>query len=265
MPCSRLFLPAVCVSTMPIFSISLPTTLPPVIQGHHVHGRGIRACLGMVAIALLTLATQANANNTTLMQDVQQFLHTRTQALGEEIMIDVRPPSPHLPACVQPEPFLPNPGASPLGRVTVGVRCGSQHRKVRYMQAQVDVIGQYAVAARDLARDTRITPDLLRQQSGNLGELSSRTLVQKDAIIGKITRRPIRSGSTFQTQDVRAPLMVKRGDVVTVVARGSGFRVSREGKAMENGSQGEQIRVRFDRREILDARVASQGVLHIDF
>ncbi|MGO1626613.1 MAG: flagella basal body P-ring formation protein FlgA [Halomonadaceae bacterium] len=50
-----------------------------------------------------------------------------------------------------------------------------------------------------------------------------------------------------------------------VVARGSGFRVSREGKAMENGSQGEKIRVRFDRREILDARVASQGVLHIDF
>nr|WP_301514804.1 flagella basal body P-ring formation protein FlgA [Halomonas sp.] len=50
-----------------------------------------------------------------------------------------------------------------------------------------------------------------------------------------------------------------------MVARGSGFRVSREGKAMENGSQGEKIRVRFDRREILDARVASQGVLHIDF
>jgi flagella basal body P-ring formation protein FlgA len=244
--------------------ISLASLLAPTPY-RHIQAGFFRAFTGFAIAALLALSSPAVANDAALMQNVQQFLHGRTQALGEEVMIDLRPPSPHLPACVQPEPFLPNPDASPLGRVTVGVRCGQQHRKVRYMQAQVDVIGQYVVAAEDLPRDTRITPDLLRQQSGNLGELSSRTLVREDDVVGNITRRSIRSGSTFQTQDVRAPLMVKRGDAVSVVAKGSGFRVSREGKAMENGSQGEQIRVRFGRREILDARVISDGLLGIDF
>lgn len=246
----------------------MPTLLASLLgsaPSRHIQAKYFRACTGVAVAALLALSSQAVANDKALMQNVQQFLHGRAQTLGEEVMIDVRPPSPHLPACVKPEPFLPKPDASPLGRVTVGVRCGEQHRKVRYMRAQVDVIGQYIVAAEDLPRDTRITPDLLRQQSGNLGELSSRTLVEADDVIGNMTRRPIRSGSTFQQQDVRAPLMVKRGDAVNVVAKGSGFRVSREGKAMENGSQGEQIRVRFGRREILDARVISEGVLGIDF
>lgn len=250
---------------MPLsMSITLVSLLAPTPCRHRQTGL-FQACTGFAVAALLALSSPAVADDAALMQNVQQFLHDRAQALGEEIMIDLRPPSPYLPACVQPEPFFPNPDASPLGRVSVGVRCGKQHRKVRYMQAQVDVIGQYVVAAKDLARDTHITPDLLRLQSGNLGELSSRTLVREDDLVGNITRRAIRNGSTFQAQDVRAPLMVKRGDAVSVIAKGSGFRVSREGKAMENGSQGEQIRVRFGRREILDARVVKQGVLHIDF
>lgn len=248
---------------------SLSARLPPKAARRrrilsYLTGYGL-AAFTMLAASTVLAASTASASSDALMQDIQQFLHQRARTLGDDIMIEVRPPSPHLPACVNPEPFLPDADRSPLGRVTVGVRCGSQHRQVRYVQAKVDVIGQYVVAAEDISRGTRLTKGLVRKQSGNLGDLSSRTLITVEEVVGKEARRPIRRGSSFQQQDVRAPLLIRRGDAVTVMAQGKGFRVTREGKAMEDGSQGETIRVRLARREILNARVVGEGRLAIGF
>ncbi|MFP3345515.1 flagellar basal body P-ring formation chaperone FlgA, partial [Halomonas sp. SIMBA_159] len=62
---------------------------------------------------------------------------------------------------------------------------------------------------------------------------------------GNVAQRPIRSGSTFQSHCLQAPSLVERGQRVTVIGEGAGFRVSREGEGLEDGAQGETIRVRF--------------------
>ncbi|MGE6608812.1 flagellar basal body P-ring formation chaperone FlgA [Halomonas sp. NPDC076908] len=219
-----------------------------------------------ILVSLLTLfVSNAQANDDELLHQVHQFLYQETQALGEEVVIDLRPPSPHLPTCVQPEPFLPNANQAPVGRVSVGVRCGSDSRQVRYLQAQIDIIGSYVVAARDIERGTLITAEMLSERGGNLGELAAQALTDEKDIVGKIAQRPIRSGSTFLTQFLQAPHLVERGQRVTVIAQGSSFRVSREGEALENGALGDRIRVRFDSREIMTARVSDQGILVVDF
>ncbi|MGM0833626.1 flagellar basal body P-ring formation protein FlgA [Halomonas qinghailakensis] len=213
----------------------------------------------------LCLSLQAHASNDLLMDTVQQFLYQESQALGQEVMIDITPPSPHLPTCVSPEPFFPNANHPPLGRVSVGVRCGENRRQVRYIQAQIDIIGSYAVAGQDIDRGTLITGDMLTLREGNLGDLASQALTDQNDIVGMVAQRPIRSGSTFQSHYLQAPQVVKRGQRVTVIAEGAGFRVSREGEALSDGAQGERIRVRFDTRELVTARVIGQGTLVIDF
>lgn len=217
--------------------------------------------MGVLALAFTTV----QANDDTLLQEVHHFLYQQTQALGEEVVIDIRPPSPHLPPCIQPEPFLPNANQAPVGRVSVGVRCGEDSRQVRYLQAQIDIIGNYIVAARDIDRGTLITSEMLSERGGNLGDLSAQALIDENDIVGKIAQRPIRSGSSFLTQYLQAPHLVERGQRVTVIAQGASFRVSREGEALENGALGDRVRVRFDSREIRTARVAGQGVLVMDF
>lgn len=221
--------------------------------------------LPVVAIVCMMATFKVYADNDHLMQQVHQFLYEQTQALGDEVVIDVRPPSPHLPECVQPEPFLPNANQAPLGRVSVGVRCGEASRQVRYLQAQIDIVGSYLVAASDIGRGTLITPDMLSEQGGNLGDLSAQALTAEEDIVGKIAQRPIRAGSTFLAHYLQAPNLVERGQRVTVIAQGSSFRVSREGEALENGALGEQVRVRFDSRQIMTARVTDQGMLVVDF
>ncbi|AQU84568.1 MULTISPECIES: flagellar basal body P-ring formation chaperone FlgA [unclassified Halomonas] len=215
---------------------------------------------------LTTGATlQAHANDQTLIESVQQFLYQHSQALGQEVVINISAPSPHLPACISPEPFFPNANQTPIGRVSVGVRCGESRQQVRYIQAQIDVIGSYAVASQDIERGTLITRDMLSQREGNLGDLAAQALTDQNDIIGMVTQRPVRSGSTFQAHYLQAPHLVERGQRVTVIAEGAGFRVSREGEALANGAQGERIRVRFDTREIVTARIIAQGLLMVDF
>ena len=138
-------------------------------------------------------------------------------------------------------------------------------RQVRYIQAQVDVVGNYVVATRDIERGTLITSDMLGLRDGNLSSLAPQTLTDQADIIGKVAQRPIRSGGSFQAHFLQAPHLVERGQRVTVIAQGTGFRVSREGEAMTNGALGDIIRVRFGAREIAMARVTGQGVLVVDF
>jgi len=218
-------------------------------------------------VCLVTFLTsfQAQADDQELVDAVQQFLYNHSYALGQEVVIDISPPSPHLAACVAPEPFFPNANQTPIGRVSVGVRCGEGRRQVRYIQAQVGIIGSFSVANRDIGRGTLITRDMLSQREGNLGDLAAQALTKPNDIIGMVAQRPIPSGSTFQAHYLQAPHLVERGRRVTVIAQGTGFRVSREGEALANGAQDERIRVRFDTREMVTARVVGQGVLVVDF
>lgn len=227
-------------------------------------------CLLLVCLLALSSLLQVQANNHAfadqeLTDVVQQFLYQHSQALGQEVVIDISPPSPHLPNCIAPEPFFPNTNQTPIGRVSVGVRCGEERRQVRYIQAQIDIIGSYPVASLDIERGTLITSNMLNQREGNLGDLAAQALTDQNDIIGMVAQRPIRSGSTFHAHYLHAPHLIERGQRVTVIAQGAGFRVSREGEALANGAQGERIRVRFDTREMVTARVIGQGILIVDF
>lgn len=221
--------------------------------------------VSMAALATLPLANASDTKHDALMESVHQFLYQETQALGNEVVINLRPPSPHLSVCTNPEPFLTNQNEAPLGRVSVGVRCGTDSQQVRYLQAEVDVIGSYMVAAVDIERGSQITFDMLGEKAGNLGDLSSRAITQIDDIVGKVARQPIASGSTIQSHFIQAPLLVERGQRVKVIAEGDSFRVSREGEALNNGAMGEEVRVRFGSREVMSARVVERGTLMVNF
>ncbi|WP_447554856.1 flagellar basal body P-ring formation chaperone FlgA [Vreelandella sp. EE22] len=220
--------------------------------------------LAVITLGLVA-ALPVKADDQALIEAVQSFLYQHAQALGQEVVIDISPPSPHLPACIAPEPFFPNANQAPIGRVSIGVRCGEARRQVRYIQARVDILGSYVVAAQNIERGSLITASMITQRQGNLGDLANNALTNEDAIIGKIAQRPIRSGDAFQAHSLQAPDWVERGQRVTVIAHGAGFRVSREGEALESGAEGSRVRVRFDTRELVTARVTGQGVLMVDF
>ena len=83
-----------------------------------------------------------------------------------------------------------------------------------------------------------------------------RIYVAVDAGAGGGHRAPPQYGQT----------LVKRGENVSILVRGSGFTLTRQGSAVEDGAQGEWIKVRAtgQRTETLRAMVIRPGQVGID-
>lgn len=221
----------------------------------------------MVSLAVLALAPGVAGASAAAVDDaetpaagaVRAFLLERAEGLGDSVSVEVRPPSAHLPPCVAPEAFMPGSGQNAWGRVSVGVRCGERTRRVRYMQARVTVTGYYWVAKATLPPGTPIRADMLSAERGDLSELPANAVLEQARIVGFETARPLSAGTVIQRHQLRKPALVERRQAVTLVAGGDGFRISREGHALDNGALGGRVRVRLSNREVVAAQVTGPG------
>ncbi|MHB0775293.1 flagellar basal body P-ring formation chaperone FlgA [Halomonas sp. WWR20] len=213
----------------------------------------------MALIAALSWAPIALASDQAVINAVEEFLYA--QAEGEDISVEVRPSTARLPECANPEPFLPRSGP-PQGRVTVGVQCGEQRR---YMQATVAINTRHLVASRDIAPGTTVTRDMFEWHTADQSRLPRQWLDDPQTLIGAVTTRRIPAGTALQSSMVRERYLVRRGEPVTLVAQGAGFRITREAKALESGGMGTSIRVRTDDGNILHAQVSGESRLNVVF
>jgi flagella basal body P-ring formation protein FlgA len=199
------------------------------------------------------------------LEAVERFLYEQTRDQGAEVVIEVHPPSAELPPCPSPEPFLPRPSDSLGGRVSVGVRCGDDGRQVRYLQAEIDVYGRYPVLKQPLSAGSQVMPAMLRSEHGNLSRLPRDAVREPESVIGQVARRNLAAGVPLQHRQFETKPLVERGDQVVVEARGSNFRVTREGTALDPGGAGDLVRVRFPDRELVRARVVDKARLVIEY
>ena len=121
---------------------------------------------------------------------------------------------------------------SPKGRAQFGV------------SAAVALPPAVAVSLRSLPRGAVIQPgDVGLQRSRTLGEKESDVFLSIDELLGSETTRAIPAGKVVQHGFVRPPLLVRRGQVVTVHARSSGIRVRTTARARDDGSLGDLVAV----------------------
>lgn len=231
-----------------------------------IHGASIRWCLSqwlLLLVALATASLPARADET-VTEAVESFLYEQF-AGDDQVVIEVHLPAAQMPPCTSPEPFLPHRSRSAQGRLSVGVRCGEQGQQLRYLQADIRRYGEYPVLTREIAAGTEVTAAMLRQRQGDLSELPREAVLEPETIIGQVARRTIAAGVPLQHRQFEAKLLVERGQLVSVEARGANFRVSREGKALDSGGLGDQVRVQFGTRDLINARVVGKGKLAVDF
>lgn len=219
----------------------------------------------ILAGLIWTPAANADTERQQLIERVQAFLYERSHTLGNEVHIEVHPPSAHLPNCLSPQPFIPNERAPSAGRVSVGVRCGDQGQQVRYMQATIAVIGDYLVARQDIAPGTPLSAELFEHREAELGGLPRGAIIDIEQLVGRESVRTLRAGNAILPQQVREIPLVERGATVRIEAKGNGFMVSREGQALDSGGMGREVRVRLANRDILRAHVSGHNRLSVDF
>ncbi|HUH40861.1 MAG TPA: flagellar basal body P-ring formation chaperone FlgA [Castellaniella sp.] len=156
-------------------------------------------------------------------------------------------------ACDQLEAFLP--GAQGLrSRTSVGVRCLAPQAWTLYVQASVQIMGEYFVANRAINRGETLSLDDLDFRTGDLLR-NHRLIGDPSHIVGWVTTRRIPKGSAIQGTALRDPQSIERGNMVRTIARGIGFVASGEGQALESGAPGSQIQVRTTSGQIITGTV----------
>ena len=80
-------------------------------------------------------------------------------------------------------------------------------------------------------------------------------------VVGMSAKRTIRVGEVLRTGSLAAPILVKRGDSVNIVATRDQVTVTMAGEAMDAGAKGSQVRVRNTSGNIVRARVTGPGTV----
>lgn len=199
-------------------------------------------------------------------QAVTQFLQQHAQQMKGETEVGVDPIDPRLrlARCDGPlEAFWPK-GGKRAGSVTVGLRCQGQVSWSIYLRARLAVYETVAVAARPLGRGERLSAADIELQRQDVSRLSGGYHTRIQELAGMEVRRSVRAGIVLDRSVVKPPILVSRGERVSITASSGVVQVSMAGKALKSGARGEFIEVvNLSSRQKLEAEVVAPGVVRV--
>ena len=111
------------------------------------------------------------------------------------------------------------------------------------IEARVTLPPMTVVAVRSLPRGSTIHISDVKLDRGRPGDADADSFGRLDDVVGKEVARSLAAGQIVRRDAVRAPLVVRRGDVVTVYARQSGLVVRTTARSRDDASLGDVITV----------------------
>ena len=109
--------------------------------------------------------------------------------------------------------------------------------------ADVSLAPLVAVPARPIARGTRLDEADLVLQRVDESMATAGCIRRIEDLVGKEATRALAPRKPISRDSVAEPILVRRGDVVTVIVRSPGFRVRTQARARDDGAQGELVAV----------------------
>ena len=86
--------------------------------------------------------------------------------------------------------------------------------------------------------------------------VASDAITNPQQLVGKAARRILRAGETVRAGDIADPVVVHKGDLVTIILNTASMQLTAQGKAVEDGAMGASIRVtNTQSSRVIDAAV----------
>jgi flagella basal body P-ring formation protein FlgA len=118
-----------------------------------------------------------------------------------------------------------------------------------------------AVAAAPVAANEALTDVQVTIERRDISNIADPITTPEDAV-GQMSRRMLRPGDILRGGQLSSPVMVKRGDAVTMIARRDGIEVSTAGEALDAGARGAMVRVKnANSGQVVRMRVAGPGLV----
>jgi flagella basal body P-ring formation protein FlgA len=150
--------------------------------------------------------------------------------------------------------------------VAVDLSVNGQPQKKVWATVTVEILGPVVMTRKPLGRHKPITEDDIELQTVDLSDLPRDVIADPEAVLGKRTRRAIGARTPLRAGLVELPPLVKRGDLVVIIAESEGLKITTLGQVKKKGRLGERIPVvNIDSKKILYARVIDANTVKVDF
>jgi flagellar basal body P-ring formation protein FlgA len=134
------------------------------------------------------------------------------------------------------------------------------------VSAYIEVWQDVVLAAKPLGRNQPITMADLRMETMNIARVPANAIFCMDQVVGQRANRPIAINSVLRSDQVVLPPVVRRGDVVQLLAESAMLRITTQAIAQENGGVGETIRVINVRsKKNVHAQVVDAQTVRVEF
>ncbi len=150
------------------------------------------------------------------------------------------------------------------GRLTATVvaAAGTAYAQRANIAGRVHAVVELPVLRRTLRRGEVIEQGDLDWAEMRADRIRRATIDDPADIVGQAARRTLRAGQPLYAGDLRAPVIVAKGANVTMTYRTEAMVLSTAGKALEDGGQGETIRVlNTQTNTVIDAMVEGSGMV----
>ena len=161
----------------------------------------------------------------------------------------------------------PSRNSERMGKIPFNVKFevnGKFYKRV-WAVAAVEIMTDVVVTQRPLGRHKPITEDDIEIRRMDLAQLPSDAITDPATILGQRTRRAIGSNTVLRPNLVEFPPLLKRGDVVVIIAETAGLKITALGQVKKKGRLGERIPVvNFDSKKVLYARVVDGNTVKVE-
>ncbi len=224
------------------------------------------AALALLACTACAQAVQAPA---TLVEAARSAALTAAREAGvNNPTASIADPDPRLRLADCPAPLTARlSGQTRLpGRAVIQVACPTGPGWSVHLPVSVQARAGVLVAARPLPRGHRVQAGDLRRQTLELGALNGQYLLDDAAALGQALRRSVTSGERLTPALLQAPVLVRRGDPVTMQLRSANFVIRANGRAMSNGAAGERVAVEnLTSKRVVHGTVTGDGRVMVEF
>jgi flagellar basal body P-ring formation protein FlgA len=142
---------------------------------------------------------------------------------------------------------------------------GQAVRKVT-APATIEVWSDVVIAAKPLGKFQPIHADDILIKKMNLARVPANVIASAEQVLGRRANRNIAANSILRSDQVEMAPVIKRGDVVQVIAESEVLKVTAKGLAKENGAKGDRIQVmNLGSKKIIYALVVDGQTVQVEF
>ena len=173
-------------------------------------------------------------------------LEKRGIAKGSEVEFTNRRTLVHLPIGVPATLAVQNLSYERrTGRFTATVTAPANHPSATSLvvTGRVYKVIEVPVLNRRVPKGETITTDDIDWIRLPASQVRRNIIVDENRLIGKTPRRGLRAGQPIRNGDVRAPVVVAKGSLVTMILKTRNMILTSKGRAIENGALGDTVKI----------------------